>query len=725
MHMAVSRKDYKESLLFAMNIFIAFLLLFESRLVIPQWLQPVGRMHTMILHFPIVLVLLAMLMEFFRYRSDYQDNPYYQRFTSNILLAGVVFSGIAVVMGLFLSREEGYDASVLAWHKWSGVTVFFMSSAMYAWRHSAWYRSPVAKAGAVITTLCLISAGHFGATLTHGDNFIWQPVLSEVVTVPPDEALVFDHVIKPVLEQKCLSCHNPDKQKGQLMLTDSGAIMKGGKSGELFVAGAPEMSLLVKRLNLPLETKKHMPPSGKPQLSEEEHAVLYHWIRSGAPFGGRVMDLPEEDSLRLMADKFLRPESEQEEVFPFPAVTTQTLQRLNSNYRVVSPLAKNSPALTVNVYNQEAYTPDMLDELKEVSEQVISLDLGKMPVKDEDMKIVARFANLQRLNLNFTEVTGNGLQHLTGLEYLESLSVSGTNVTYRELESLIPQLRNLRTLSIWETHVRDEEIRGLKDRFRYLTIYGGVADEEIPLIKLNPPRLKNKSPVFRDSVMPHLFHPVKNVDIRFTIDGTEPDSSSSLLFDGTSVLKESTQIKARAFKKGWLSSDVVVLNVYRSGHHPDTAVLLSRLNRVHTAKGAQTFFDHELGSFNANSPAWANNWAGFFKNDMELLVKFDTPRTLSSVALNSLIETENFIFPPAYIEIWGGTTDDNMRVIHRSSTELPTSYHKPFIKLYECTFDETVVSRLKIVARPVMKLPGWHKSKNNPALMLIDEILIN
>ena len=723
--MAGSRKDYKSNLLFAMNIFIAFLLVFESKLVIPQWLQPVGRMHTLMLHFPIVLVLLAMLMEFFRYKRDYQDNPYYQRFTSNILLAGVVFSGIAVIMGVFLSMEEGYNASVLAWHKWSGVSVFFVSSAMYAWRHSVWYGSPIARIGAVITTLCLISAGHFGATLTHGDNFIWQPVLSEAATVPPEEALVFDHVIKPVLEQKCISCHNADKKKGQLMLTDSAVIMKGGKSGELFVAGNPQLSLLVKRLRLPTEEKKHMPPAGKPQLTEDEHALLYHWIQSGALFGARVMDLPEADTLRLVASRLLESTDGQEEVFPFPAVTRQTLQKLNSNYRVVSPLSKNSPALTVNVYNRDTYTPGMLDELKEVKEQVISLDLGKMPVKDEDLKFLVRFENLRRLNLNFTEITGKGLQRLALLRDLESLSISGTNVTYSELEGLIPELRNLRTLSIWETSLRDTEIRELKSRFRYLTIYGGVSDEEIPVIKLNPPRLKNKSPVFEDAVVPQLFHPVKDVHIRFTTDGSEPDSSTSPLFDGGTILKASTQIKARAFKEGWLSSDVAVLNVYRSAHRPDTAVLLSKLNRVHTAKGAQTFFDQELGSFNANSPAWANNWAGFFKNDMELLVRFDTPRTLSSVALNSLIETENFIFPPAYIEIWGGTSDASMRLMYRSSTELPTTYRKPFIKLYECRFDEAKISHLKIIARPVMKLPAWHKSKNNPALMLIDEILIN
>ncbi len=154
-------------------------------------------------------------------------------------------------------------------------------------------------------------------------------------------------------------------------------------------------------------------------------------------------------------------------------------------------------------------------------------------------------------------------------------------------------------------------------------------------------------------------------------------------------------------------------------------MLLTRLNRVHPANGAQTFFDHQLGTFNANSPAWANNWAGFLKNDMELLLAFNAPRVVTSVALNTLIETETSIFPPASIEIWGGTSDGKLELITRFKPELPKNYNKPFIKLVDCKFKPQNVSSLKIIARPVMKLPDWHKGKDRPALLLIDEILIN
>ena len=90
----------------------------------------------MILHFPIVLLLLAMVMEFFRFKKAYRTHEFYQNFTTALLLVGLISSGITVIMGLFLAKEEGYSTGILTWHKWTGVGVFFIGSIIYACRNS-------------------------------------------------------------------------------------------------------------------------------------------------------------------------------------------------------------------------------------------------------------------------------------------------------------------------------------------------------------------------------------------------------------------------------------------------------------------------------------------------------------------------------------------------------------------------------------------------------------
>lgn len=715
-----------EGALFALNIFLAFYIIFESKVIIPQWLQPIGRMHPMILHFPIALLLLAMFLEFFRFKTEYSSQKFYQKFTSGLLLIITLAAALTAVMGLFLAKEEGYTGNVLLWHKWAGVSVVFLASIIYFYRHARWYKAPVAKTGAVIVSLGVIITGHFGATLTHGENFILGPIITqqEEINVPVDQAMVFTHVVKPIFERKCVSCHNQDKAKGSLILENPELIIKGGKTGKLFAAGNPEHSLLMERINLPLEEEEHMPPSGKQQLTDVEKNLLHLWVKAGADFNTKIIELPYNDSLREVASTLLWP-AESESQFKFAAADKATIQRLNADFRYVSPLARESPALEVNFFNQSAFTPESLEELKAVKTQIVTLDLNNMPVTDSELKNISQFENLRKLSLNFTEITGKGLAELASLQSLQSLSLSGTKVNYQDLQQHLPAFKSLTRLTVWNTEVGGEEIKKLQNDYKHLQIIAGFEDDGTNPVKLNVPQLKNRSNIFSDTLPLKLEHPIKGVQIRFTTDGSEPDSINSPIFSNETVLNEYTLIKARAYKDGWYGSDVETFDIYRSKYKPDTVILLTPLNRVHPANGANTFFDEEMGTFNANSPAWANNWAGYLKNDMELLLKYKQPVTISSVALNTLIETETIIFPPASIEIWGGPAKGKMSLITTIKPELPTKGSKPFIKLIEGKFKPKNISYLKIIAKPVKSIPSWHNNKGRPALLLVDEIFIN
>jgi hypothetical protein len=82
------------------------------------------------------------------------------------------------------------------------------------------------------------------------------------------------------------------------------------------------------------------------------------------------------------------------------------VQSLNNNYRIVYPLAKNSPALGAEFFSASQFKPKSLIELLEVKRQLVSLSLDKMPVKDEDLKTISQFTQLRKLNLSFTNITG-------------------------------------------------------------------------------------------------------------------------------------------------------------------------------------------------------------------------------------------------------------------------------------------------------------------------------
>lgn len=718
--MKITLKGFTENALFALNIFIVFLLVFGDKISVPYWLQPLGRLHPMVLHFPIVLLMLAMLLEFFRFKESYTGEKLYQNFTTGLLLTGVLLSTVTVIMGLFLSKEEGYSGSTLQWHKWTGVSIVFISSIIYWSRNSAWYKAPVAKIGAVITVLCLILTGHYGASLTHGDNFVLAAVTPAKEKVPVDKAVVFDDVIMPIFNEKCLSCHNLDKAKGGLILTDAKSMLKGGKSGKLFVPGKPEISLLLERIHLPVDDKKHMPPKSKSQLTSEETAILALWIKGNADLKKKVLDLPANDSLRVLAANLLGPVASAEENYDFSAADEATVQKLNNNYRVVYPLDKVSPALEVNIYNRSVYKPEAIKELSPIKKQTVSLNLNNLPVKDEELKTIGEFANLRRLNLNFTDVKGDGLKYLKTLSYLKALSLSGTKVSFNSVKQLAG-MKNLKELTLWNTGLSVAEIAQLQKMGKGWVVIGGFKDDGKSPVKLNQPRLSTDVSIFKSSLSLQIKHPVNGVQIRYTTDGSEPDSLKSPLYNKEVIIKETTTLKAKAYKVGWYSSDAISYNFYQSNYKPDSMAFILPPNEKYKSEGTKVLIDNQLGENDVNT----GKWIGFRENNMETIMFFKQPIPLKSVTLNVMRQVPAYIFLPQEVEIWGGADKKSLRLLKVIKNQMPAKDEGNALVKLDAKFEPHNVSCVKIVGKNFKKLPPWHPGKGEPAWLFVDEIFLN
>ncbi|HYV36025.1 MAG TPA: DUF1549 domain-containing protein [Gemmataceae bacterium] len=101
---------------------------------------------------------------------------------------------------------------------------------------------------------------------------------------PPtaDQLKFFESKIRPVLIDSCISCHGPEKQKGDLRLDSQTDLLKGGERGPAVVPGHPEKSLLIKAITHEDATFK-MPRSAE-KLSKEHIADLTRWVKMGAPW---------------------------------------------------------------------------------------------------------------------------------------------------------------------------------------------------------------------------------------------------------------------------------------------------------------------------------------------------------------------------------------------------------------------------------------------------------
>lgn len=88
----------------------------------------------------------------------------------------------------------------------------------------------------------------------------------------------YDDHIRPIFENSCNNCHNPDKQKGDLDLTTYSAAMRGGSGGKFAEPGEGADSKMYGVITHTMKPK--MPPKGE-KLDKKEADLIRAWIDGG------------------------------------------------------------------------------------------------------------------------------------------------------------------------------------------------------------------------------------------------------------------------------------------------------------------------------------------------------------------------------------------------------------------------------------------------------------
>ena len=94
---------------------------------------------------------------------------------------------------------------------------------------------------------------------------------------------VYSEKIRPLLAERCFSCHGGLKQEAGLRLDTMALMIEGGESGSVVTKGDPDASLILERVSDP-DPATRMPPEGEGEpLSAEQLVILKDWIRAGCP----------------------------------------------------------------------------------------------------------------------------------------------------------------------------------------------------------------------------------------------------------------------------------------------------------------------------------------------------------------------------------------------------------------------------------------------------------
>ena len=274
------------------------------------------------------------------------------------------------------------------------------------------------------------------------------------------DATVYDKLIAPIFEARCVECHGEKKQKGKLRLDSMEAILKGGSEGPAVVGGSLKDSLALVRSTLPEDDDDRMPPKGDP-LTKEQIAALKWWIDSQkASFDVKIagLDLPEpvEELLKGEATAIAqsKPKKTEEKLREVAKADPAKLKPLQDFGILVIPLAQNTNLLQVECASvRDKVTDKELALLEPIADQVEWLYLNNTKITDTGMKHIAKLKGLSRLHMAKTAVTDEGIKQLTGLQNLKTLNIWGTKVTDASLPTFA-KLPALQKLYLHETKVQ-------------------------------------------------------------------------------------------------------------------------------------------------------------------------------------------------------------------------------------------------------------------------------
>ena len=209
-----------------------------------------------------------------------------------------------------------------------------------------------------------------------------------------------------------------------------------------------------------------------------------------------------------------------------------------------------------------------------------------------------------------------------------------------------------------------------------------------------------------------------NYPVRYTLDGSNPDSSSPV-YTAPIQIRESCTLKAKSDFEGR------VPRIYekRFEHHKAMGrpvTILTDLHPRYTFNTPDMLTDGLKGAGSYNS----GDFAGWYNKPMEAVIEMDGT-TYSNVTLSTFVFKYDYIFGPTYLSVLTSEDGNEYTEIARQDYSVDSNYDDGNgCRDYTVNFPETSAKYLKVQAGCLETLPEWHSGKGRPGFVFVGEIIV-
>jgi hexosaminidase len=208
-------------------------------------------------------------------------------------------------------------------------------------------------------------------------------------------------------------------------------------------------------------------------------------------------------------------------------------------------------------------------------------------------------------------------------------------------------------------------------------------------------------------------------EIRFTTDGTEPDTlspiySGPVLIDKTATLKAVTMVHGKPAEKALAQS----FNINKATVKPVSHRIA--FSDHYKGSGEHTLVNGVRGTTNHHDGEW-QGWAGA---NMEVVIDLQDTTEIKTISVGSLQNAGAYIFFPKKMEFFVSADGTRFQKIGEVLNDVDPLSGEKQLKEFTVSFSPITARFVKVLSQNLGKCPKGHVGEGKAAWMFIDEIAV-
>ena len=248
------------------------------------------------------------------------------------------------------------------------------------------------------------------------------------------------------------------------------------------------------------------------------------------------------------------------------------------------------------------------------------------------------------------------------------------------------------------------------------TVQENISYASVGNFQLAPPLLSIDSILFQNNttITLEMAHP--NVEIRYTLDGSEVNESSSL-YQSPIVISTSGSIRAKAFHTDFKESEEILQDFLKASKvlKDATITVAPEPHSSYKGGGANALIDLQKGTTNFRKGKF---WSGFKSKEIVVDINLKEKQSFSNISLSVLKDHRAWIFLPKRVEIYAN--DKEIGVV---TLEEPIDFEPPKVTFITIPTKNITTNHLQIKIINLPIIPDFHSGKGTTPWLFIDEVL--